>query len=122
LYRAWVTIRIAWEIELIAKYKHYNANNRHFVKFYFENKDLDREIDMSRRSGRAWGVVEGGEEFHPRKTAPILVRRIMQPPLPPMLGEILLSRPEITVMGWDDAAAGKGQKESGDIGVCGDLA
>jgi hypothetical protein len=83
LYRACVTIRIVWEIELIAKYKHYNANNRHFVKFYFENKDLNREnsetpcsassasrpslLDMSRRSGRAWGVVEGGEEFHPGK-------------------------------------------------------
>ena len=58
-------------------------------------------------------VAEGwkGGKFH-----------LSQPPFPPMLGQILLRRPEVAIRRWDDTPAGKGQEKTGGVGNEADLA
>ncbi len=39
----------------------------------------------------------------------------LQPPIPPLFGDILLGRPEFPILRADNAAAGEGLQESGSV-------
>ena len=47
---------------------------------------------------------------------------LLQPPFPPVLGQVLRRRPEIAVGRRDDAAAGEGEEKTGGVGIEADLA